>query len=270
MGSRLARAALAAFATAAVVVAVPAVSSAGTAAETRGKPSAAPTSSPQPYSRADHNDGGANNDTDCGAYCSTRDGSASENGKGGGAAHGKPCAGCAGKADNKYPPGQQRDGADHNAGYECDRNSGVGKTNPAHTGCGEPQGAPTSAPCVPSEADPCLPPAVCPPGGVACAPGSTATPSPSATTTPSTAATATPSTGATVTPSGPAETPIVSISPSVRGVKIVRKRVTPPTVAGGRLPTTGANVSVALLLLLGFGLVAGGVAVTVATPARHH
>jgi hypothetical protein len=26
-------------------------------------------------------------------------------------------------------------GSDHNAGYECDRNHGIGRTNPAHTGC---------------------------------------------------------------------------------------------------------------------------------------
>ena len=26
-------------------------------------------------------------------------------------------------------------GSDHNAGYECDRNHGIGRSNPAHTGC---------------------------------------------------------------------------------------------------------------------------------------
>jgi hypothetical protein len=92
---------------------------------------------PQPKSNADQNTGGANGD--CGSYCSTRDGSPSKNGDpkgtGGGKATGKPCAGCVGKADNKNPPGQYKDGSDHNAGYECDRNQGIGKTNPAHTGC---------------------------------------------------------------------------------------------------------------------------------------
>jgi len=48
---------------------------------------------------------------------------------------GKPCAGCVGKADNKNPQGQRPNGSDHNAGYECDRNHGIGRTNPAHTGC---------------------------------------------------------------------------------------------------------------------------------------
>lgn len=70
-----------------------------------------------------------------GAYHSTCDGSPSMNGNGNGAATGKPCAGCVGAADNKNPPGQAPDGTDANNGYECDGNSGVGKTNPAHTGC---------------------------------------------------------------------------------------------------------------------------------------
>jgi hypothetical protein len=70
-----------------------------------------------------------------GAYDSTCDGSPSANGNGGGNANGKPCAGCVGNADNKNPPGQAPDGSDHNAGYECDRNNGVGKSNPAHSSC---------------------------------------------------------------------------------------------------------------------------------------
>ena len=70
-----------------------------------------------------------------GAYDETCDGSPSGNGNGGGQAKGKPCAGCVGNADDKNPPGQAPNGSDHNAGYECDRNHGVGRTNPAHTGC---------------------------------------------------------------------------------------------------------------------------------------
>ncbi len=50
-------------------------------------------------------------------------------------ANGKPCAGCVGKADNKNPQGQMPNGSDHIAGYECDRNHGIGRSNPAHTGC---------------------------------------------------------------------------------------------------------------------------------------
>jgi len=48
---------------------------------------------------------------------------------------GKPCNGCVGNADDKTPPGQMLDGTDGNAGYECDRNNGIGKGNPAHTAC---------------------------------------------------------------------------------------------------------------------------------------
>ena len=70
-----------------------------------------------------------------GPYDSTCDGSASLNGNGGGNASGRPCAGCVGNADDRNPPGQMPTGNDANAGYECDRNNGVGRTNPAHTGC---------------------------------------------------------------------------------------------------------------------------------------
>src|SRR5947209_16909024 len=94
--------------------------------------------SPQPTSTADQNSGGANGGcpgTKKGDYCSTRNGSPSMNGNGNGKATGKPCAGCVGKADNKNPKGQYPNGSDHNNGYECDGNHGIGRTNPAHTGC---------------------------------------------------------------------------------------------------------------------------------------
>lgn len=48
---------------------------------------------------------------------------------------GKPCNGCVGNADDKTPPGQMLDGTDKNSGYECDSNNGIGRGNPAHTGC---------------------------------------------------------------------------------------------------------------------------------------
>src|SRR5436190_17468835 len=85
-------------------------------------------SSPQTY----NGNGGPPPDNQ---YASTCDGRASENGKGNGNANGKPCQGCVGNADNKNPPGQFPNGSDHNAGYECDRNNGVGKGNPAHSSC---------------------------------------------------------------------------------------------------------------------------------------
>jgi hypothetical protein len=85
-------------------------------------------------------DGSHNSDTGHGAnhsgpYDNTCDGSPSGNGNGNGKATGKPCAGCVGNADDKNPPGQNPNGTDHNAGYECDRNHGIGRTNPAHSGC---------------------------------------------------------------------------------------------------------------------------------------
>ena len=125
---------------------------------------------PQPLSNADQNSGGANGQcsgTNNGPYCSTRDGTPSLNGNGNGNAYGKPCAGCVGRADNKNPQGQKPGGNDHNAGYECDSNKGIGKTNPAHTGCTTP----TSIVCPPGtdhagqNVTPCNnPPSVCPPG----------------------------------------------------------------------------------------------------------
>ena len=105
---------------------------------------------PQPLSNADQNSGGANGQCPDGTYCSTRDGSASQNGNGNGNANGKPCAGCVGKADNKNPPGQEKQDPANtfpNNGYECDNNNGVGKSNPAHTGCGAaPSPSPSSSP----------------------------------------------------------------------------------------------------------------------------
>ena len=94
----------------------------------------------QPISNADANLGGANGQCpDAGGlYCSTRDGSLSLNDSDNGNDNGRPAAGAVGNADNKNPPGQMSNavaGADLNAGYECDRNQGIGQTNPAHTGC---------------------------------------------------------------------------------------------------------------------------------------
>lgn len=130
-------------------------SSAAPAQSAQGKPSS-DTSSPQPPSNADYSGNGANVH---GPYDSTRDGSASQNGKGDGKAKGKPCAGCVGKADNKNPKGQLPGGSDPNSGYECDKNNGVGKGNPAHTSCVEQP--PTTVP--PTTVPPTTPPTSVPP-----------------------------------------------------------------------------------------------------------
>lgn len=62
------------------------------------------------------------------------------------------CAGCTGKSDDKSPGGQARN--DHNNGYECDNNGGVGKGNPPHARCPKPPTG-SSAPVCPS--NPSLP-----------------------------------------------------------------------------------------------------------------
>jgi hypothetical protein len=118
------------------------------------------TSVPQPPSNADFSGNGANVH---GPYDSTRDGSPSQNGNGGGEAVGKPCAGCVGKADNKNPPGQLPGGSDANKGYECDANHGVGRSNPAHTGCKPGETPPTTPPPTTPPTKTEVPPP--PPGG---------------------------------------------------------------------------------------------------------
>ena len=82
---------------------------------------------------------GANTSGDFDPACEPAD---SGNGNGNGNQAGQPCAGCVGNADAKNPPGQAND--DANNGYECDGNSGVGKTNPAHT-----RSCPTTTPNTP-------------------------------------------------------------------------------------------------------------------------
>ena len=57
---------------------------------------------------------------------------------------GKPCNGCAGNADGKTPPGQKNNPGDGNHGHSCDGNKGVGKGNPAHSGCSPTTTTPTT------------------------------------------------------------------------------------------------------------------------------
>ena len=92
--------------------------------ETQATPAAAPTVT---------KDGSANT---AGPYDPNGVGEPSGNGNGGNDNSNKPCAGCVGNADDKNPPGQAP-GPDEDGdnGYECDGNSGAGKTNPAHSGC---------------------------------------------------------------------------------------------------------------------------------------
>jgi hypothetical protein len=233
---------------------------------------------PQPLSGADQNTGGANGQCPGGPYCSTRDGSPSGNGNGTGKSVGKPCAGCVGKADNKNPKGQMPNGSDHNAGYECDRNHGIGRSNPAHTGC---KSAPTTV-------------TTCPSGQVMVA-GTCTTPSTTDTTCPSgqvmvAGTCTTPAVGSTgdecsagqVMLNGACTTPVTKTCPEgesmsglacVLGTSFTKKPATPsavPSVLGERvvrapqvsavatsLPFTGAPTG-ELLLLAAAALTVGG------------
>jgi len=213
---------------------------------------------PQPLSNADQNSGGANNGGHCGAYCSTRDGSAAQNGNGNGAAVGKPCAGCVGKADNKNPPGQQPNGSDHNKGYECDANHGIGRTNPAHTGCitsSTPPAMCSSTNTCGGSAGDCTTTNTC--GGSA---GDCTTTGACPSTTPNCVPTASDSFCSTVLgvhhgrPTTTATT-ITTPRTTVLGEKFVRTPT--PSVQPGVLPFTGMQLSGLLGLTVGLLLVGG-------------
>jgi len=183
---------------------------------------------PQPESRADQNNGGANSYTcpsDPGPYCSTRDGSPSLNGNGKGVAKGRPAAGSVGRADNKNPPGQEPGPSDGNRGYECDTNKGVGKTNPAHTGCRTVTPPVVTPPVV-------TPPVVTPP-----------VVTPPVVTPP------------VVTP--PVVTPPVVTPPQAPPPEIVPGPI-PPSQVPPELPSVGAPRTALLSSLLGSALALGG------------
>jgi hypothetical protein len=204
---------------------------------------------PQPSSKADFSGHGANKS---GPYDSTRNGSPSlnGNGNGNGRALGKPCAGCVGKADNKNPKGQMPNGSDPNAGYECDRNHGIGRTNPAHTGCTTAQTTPTTTPTTATTTP------------------TTATTTPTAPTSPTTAPTTptsstTPAvTGLTSVSTGGSPTGGLTSAGQGSGDNVVAA-ATPATANGtgsGRLAFTGADTA-ALLIAGLISLLAGSVIV---------
>lgn len=175
---------------------------------------------PQPVNHPD-NQNGAN--AHPGPYSSTRDGSPSLNGNGNGNAVGKPCAGCVGKADNKNPLGQFPNGSDANNGYECDGNNGIGKTNPAHTGCAERPVVPETPPV------PVTPPGEIPP----------------------------------TQPGPPPKVPVLvsASSVSIPGVSIPTVSIPTvgiPTVGRPSLPVTGSSVLVPLAIALA-ALALGGI-----------
>jgi LPXTG-motif cell wall-anchored protein len=226
-------------------------STSGTAG-TSGDPS-----SPQPLSNADQNSGGANGQCPGGPYCSTRDGSPSLNGNGGGEAVGKPCAGCVGKADNKNPKGQFPNGSDNNKGYECDSNNGIGKTNPAHTGCkptpppppNPPEECPEGTTGVFPDCGNVEPPGDCPPGTTGVFPDCNAVlPPPD-------------NPGNPGNPDQPKE--------SVAGPKAPTAAIAPAAVKAGALPQTGAAATLLGTGLAGLVMLLGG-ALVVARRIRVH
>jgi LPXTG-motif cell wall-anchored protein len=184
-----------------------------------------------------------------------------------------------GKADNKNPKGQMPNGSDHNNGYECDGNNGIGKTNPAHTGCTPPvvtppdetcetnpelcppceQGEPEcpNPPCVPGQPECPNPPCVpgqpeCP--NPPCVPGQPECPNP-----PCVA-------GDDVCPPPPG----TNRPPTVLGTEAfrpsgaiagVQATATTAQPAQGTLPNTGANELAGLLAASGMGLLVVGGAV---------
>lgn len=156
-------------------------------------------------------------------------GNGSRNGDGG--TTGKPCAGCVGKADGKNPPGQVRhdeSGHDDN-GYECDGNRGIGRTNPAHSGCDDSTTTTTSLGQTTTTTAP-----------------TTTTTAP--TTTSTTVATTTSTAAPTTTTLAPSTTTEPTVAAQVLGVQFTRDAALPAT--GG--PLTG--VATAGLVLAGIGL----------------
>jgi len=246
--------------------------------------------SPQPLSNADRHTAGANGgcvSSPKGIYCSDRSGAPSLNGNGSGKAVGKPCAGCVGKADNKNPPGQEKTnpmGVFPNNGYECDHNNGIGKSNPAHTGC--TGGTPTTTPPTTPESTPPTTPESTPPTTPESTPPTTpestppttpeSTPPTTPESTPPTTPESTPPTtpGETVSPTETSTTPPESQTPTP-GVTVLptETSTTPSQVLGEQqsrtpgassLPFTGAIIAP----LLAIALLAAGVGLALVLSAR--
>ncbi len=235
------------------------------------------TATSGPGNSAQGCDGTHHSDTGHGAnqggpYDNTCDGSPSGNGNGNGQATGKPCAGCVGNADDKNPKGQMPNGSDHNAGYECDRNHGIGRTNPAHTGCRTTTQSPPPPVCTTpggcGHGNECTTPGGCNPGGGKNPGGGNETPPAQQAvlgtqTSGSTPAPKTAPESTTPTPqqavlgaseNGSTKAPASSTAPAS-----ANETHAAPASASGSLPFTGSDVLVVLLagclmLLTGFGI----------------
>ncbi len=208
----------------------------GTSPGQQGTP---PGQDKTPPGQAQSNGHGANT---TGPYDPNGVGQPSGNGKSTNNNGNRPCAGCVGNADAKNPPGQLPGGSDANRGYECDENQGVGKTNPAHSGCSSTT---TTTPPVENPPPGTNPPGNNPPGSNP--PGDT-------------------STGPVVLGDRANGVPTDDTSPAVRG----QTEASPPSGADdeaglplkafpGRLPFTGGQALTlallgALVMLAGVGV----------------
>ncbi len=203
------------------------------------------------------------------------------NGNGDGKSTGKPCAGCVGKADNKNPKGQMPGGSDHNNGYECDGNKGIGRGNPAHTSCVPPIVTPPGdcvptptqdancneiPPCVPGDEECPIPP--CVPGDEECpvppcVPGAEECPVPPCVPAPTVPCITTPP-GTPGTPPGdttPPEGVELNRPPVILGAQASQPAQAPAPAAQpatGALPNTGAGDLTGLLAASGVGLLIVG------------
>jgi hypothetical protein len=230
-------------------------------------PGSTETSGPGASNQGCNGDPSGHSDTGHGAnydgpYESVCPSGPSLNGNGKGNAVGKPCAGCVGSADDKQPQGQLPGGNDPNAGYECDRNHGVGRTNPAHT---RPCASPTTTTAITTAPPPTT--TAAPPPTTTAAPPPTTTAAPPPTTTaappPTTTAAPPPTTTAASPPTTTAASPptTTSTQPFTPPVKKPRTNAphapfTPPTVRS-RTPSKGPGLPFTGLDLLGVVLLGG-------------
>ena len=193
----------------------------------------------------------------CGNYCALPSPTTSQN---------KHPDGSVGNADNKNPKGQASNGSDHNKGYECDKNGGIGNGNPAHTvNCTSPTPSRSASPSPSSSRS------------------SSPSPSPSSTffqsvsPTPSIVQSASPEpsdVASSAPPVSPAASPLAGNGGGgATAGKPVAKPVKKPVAGGGGgagqakvLPFTGSRTN--LLLELGLGLLLAGVLLSVAARPR--
>lgn len=137
--------------------------------------------------------------------------------------------------------------ADHNNGYECDGNNGMGQTNPAHTGC-----TATSGPTGPTGTT----------DTTTATGGTTGTTGGTTATGPTTSGIVPSVEGLTLTRSVTgALTTVPAVTTELAGLALPRGTAADVTTASGSLPTTGSDTGLLLAialsaLLMGTGAIA--------------